>query len=370
LKILALNWQDLTNPLAGGAEVHLEELLRRIAERGHSVTLFCSNYKGGLPEEEIEGIRIIRRGNRYNFNLVAPKYIRRLVAQGDYDLFLEDINKIPFYSPLYQKLPTLVIVPHLFSTTVFQEINFVLGSYIYLSELPLTRIYRKKSFCVISESTADDMVARGIPRENVSVIHCGIDAGLYNNNKNYRKYEYPTVLYLGRIKKYKSIQHLISAFAVIRRDVPEARLAVVGTGDYLPVLKKQAEDLGLQDCSEFPGFVSEEKKVEYLCRAHVCVYPSLKEGWGLTNIEANSCGTTVVAANTPGLRDSVKDNVSGLLYDYGDIEQMAEKIKTLLTDSDRRRQLERGAIEWAARFNWDDAADKFLKLCENVAKRR
>jgi hypothetical protein len=60
LNILALNWQDLTNPMAGGAEVHLEELLRRIAAAGHSVTLFCSNYKGGLSEENIGGLRIIR----------------------------------------------------------------------------------------------------------------------------------------------------------------------------------------------------------------------------------------------------------------------------------------------------------------------
>lgn len=370
MNILALNWQDLKNPMSGGAEVHLEELLRRIAAKGHLVTLFCSNYPGGPTEEEIEGVRIVRAGNRYNFNLIAPCHIRRLIRNGNYDLFLEDINKIPFYSPLYQHLPTLVVVPHLFSTTVFQEINFVLGSYIYLSELPLTAVYRKKRFCVISESTAEDMVSRGIPRENVEIIHCGIDAGLYNNDNDYPKYEFPSVLYLGRIKKYKSVQHLISAFKLVRRDLPEARLAIVGAGDYLPGLKEQAQHSGLADAVEFPGFVSEEKKVEYLCRSHVMVYPSLKEGWGLTNIEANSCGTAVVAANTPGLRDSVKPDYSGLLYEYGNIEQLAEGIKLLLTDDARRRELEAGALTWAARFNWDDAAAKFLSLCAEVAGKR
>ncbi len=356
--------------MSGGAEVHLEELLRRIAAKGHSVTLFCSNYKGGLPEERIEGIRIIRAGNRYNFNLVAPFHIRKLVAAEKFDLFLEDINKIPFYSPLYQNLPTLVVVPHLFSTTVFQEINFVLGSYIYLAELPLTVVYRKIPFCVISQSTADDMVDRGIRRENLSVIHCGIDADLYNNGKNYEKYDYPSVLYLGRIKKYKSVQHLISAFDLVRQEIPRARLAIVGAGDYLPELEKHADDLGLADTVEFPGFVSPEKKVEYMCRSHVMILPSLKEGWGLTNIEANSCGTTVVAANTPGLRDSVKNDYSGLLYEYGNIEQLAGQIKSLLTDDARRQKLEQGAIEWAARFNWDDAAENFLELCLKVADKR
>ncbi|UCD16263.1 MAG: glycosyltransferase family 4 protein, partial [Candidatus Zixiibacteriota bacterium] len=303
-----------------------------------------------------------------NFNWIAPRHIRKLIRTEKYDLFLEDINKIPFYTPLYQKLPTLVIIPHLFSTTVFSEINFVLGSYIYISEKPLTTVYRRKRYCVISESTKADMVARGIPEENITVIHCGIDAGLYNNDKGYEKFDHPSILYLGRIKKYKSIHHLVEAFRLILDKIPEARLRIVGAGDYLSQLQAHAGQLGLSGSVEFPGFVSKEKKVEYLCRSHVAVYPSLKEGWGLTNIEANSCGTTVVAANTPGLRDSVRDGFSGLLYEYGDIEQLAEKVELILTDRKLRGKLETGALEWAARFNWDAAAEEFLGLCEMVAK--
>lgn len=353
--------------MSGGAEVHLEELLRRIVARGHTVTLFCSNFPGGRSEEDIEGVHIIRAGNRYNFNLIAPMHLRRLIRQNQYDLFLEDINKIPFYSPFYIDLPTIVIIPHLFSTAVFQEINFVLGSYIYLAELPLTKVYRKKQFCVISESTAEDIAARGIPDSQIDVIHCGIDNSLYNNDAGYDKYEFPSVLYLGRIKKYKSVQHLLSAFEIVREELPDARLTIVGAGDYTDELKKQANEFGLDDSVAFPGFVSSKQKVEYLCRSHVMVYPSLKEGWGLTNIEANSCGTTVVAARTPGLRDSVKDGYSGILYDYGNIEQLAEAVKILLTDEKKRAKLERGGLEWASRFNWDDAAGKFLDLCLRVA---
>jgi len=370
LNILALNWQDLKNPFSGGAEVHLEELLRRIVAAGHTVTLFCSNYPGGPNEEIIEGVRVLRAGNRYNFNLIAPFYLRKLVKRETYDLFLEDINKIPFYTPLYLDLPTIVIIPHLFSTAVFQEINFVLGSYIYLAEKPLTRIYRNHQYCVISESTAEDLHQRGIPEKNVAVIHCGIDSAVYNNNHRYTKFDYPSVLYLGRIKKYKSVQHLISAFVIVRQALPEARLTIVGSGDYLDALKAQARELSLDDAVDFPGFVSQDEKVELMCRSHVAVYPSLREGWGLTNIEANSCGTTVVAANSPGLRDSVRDGISGLLYEFGNIGQMAEKIVAVLTDDEKRVKLEQGALEWASRFSWDRAADKFLDLCFQVAAKR
>ncbi|SYZ73529.1 conserved hypothetical protein [Candidatus Zixiibacteriota bacterium] len=366
MNILALNWQDLTNPQAGGAEVHLEELLRRLVKKGHRVTLFCSSFPGAAPEEVIQGVRIIRRGSRFNFNLVAPWHLRRLVRSERFDLMIEDINKIPFYTPLYMDIPTLVVVPHLFSTTVFKEINFLLGFYIYFSERPLVKVYKKCKFNVISESTADDIARRGIPRENISIVHCGIDAAIYNHDASIRKYESPTILYLGRVKKYKSVDHLIAAFKLVLDKVPEAQLKIVGSGDYLPKLKALAEDLKIADRVHFPGFVSLEDKVEIIRRSHVAVYPSLKEGWGLTNIEANACGTTVIAANVPGLKDSVVDNETGLLYPYGDINQLANKILAVITDEGTRCRLEKGGREWAGRFNWDRAGEEFMAAMEKV----
>ena len=369
MKILALNWQDLTNPMAGGAEVHLEELLRRIAKRGHEITLFCSGYDSCLPEENIEGIRIIRRGNRYNFNLIAPWALRKLVRQNSFDVLIEDINKIPFYTPVYLSLPTLVVVPHLFSTTVFREINFLLGLYIYLSEKPLVSVYKGRKFNVISESTASDIARRGVPKSDISVIHCGIDTETYSYDAGVRKFERPTVLYLGRIKKYKSIDDLIIAFDKVLKQVPDACMKIVGAGDYLTRLKALAGRLKIRDKVDFPGFVSREKKVELLRRSHVAVYPSSKEGWGLTNIEANACGTAVIAANSPGLRDSVVHDRTGFLYEFGRTDQLAERLTQMLTDDETRSRLEKGGLEWVRKFNWDGAADEFLELLEQVARR-
>ncbi len=370
MKILALNWNDLRNPYGGGAEVHLEELLRRLVSYGHDVTLFCSGWTDCVAEETISGVHIIRRGNRFNFNLVAPFYLRSLVKRQKFDLLVEDINKIPFYTPLYLDLKTLVVIPHLFATTVFQEINFVLGTYIYLAERPLVSVYKGRHFNVISESTADDMVARGVPRKDISVIHCGIDRKTYSYDSTVTKYDVPTILYLGRIKKYKSIQHLILAFKQVKERLPNARLMIVGAGDYLPQLKQLASAIGVQNDVEFPGFVPLADKVERMRRAHVAVLPSLKEGWGLTNIEANSVGTAVVAANSPGLRDSVQDAMSGFLYEHGNIDQLAAKLLLILENETVRKQIERGALEWSERFNWDDAARKFEQLAIDVVAGR
>jgi glycosyltransferase involved in cell wall biosynthesis len=367
MNLLVVNWNDLKNPYAGGAEVHLEELLRRLVQRGHEVTLLCSGWPGCEREEVVEGVHIVRRGNRYNFNLVVPFHLRSLARQSHYDLLIEDINKIPFYTPLYLKMPRLVVIPHLFATTVFHEINFILGAYIYVAERPLVSVYRGSRFNVISESTADDIAARGIPRERLSIIHCGIDRSVYCPDPTVSKYEQPTILYLGRIKKYKSIQHVILALKKVRASLSDARLMVVGTGDYLESLRKLTQSLDLIDAVEFPGFVSRKEKVERMRRAHVAVLPSLKEGWGLTNIEANACGTAVVAARTPGLRDSVKEGVSGFLYEYGDVDDLAGKLLAILQDHAVRQRLEGGGLEWADQFNWDTAAAEFETLVIEAA---
>lgn len=369
MNILALNWNDLKNPYAGGAEVHLEELLRRLVSYGHKVTLFCSGWEGCQERETIEGIDIIRKGNRYNFNLIAPFHLRRIVKENNFDILVEDINKIPFYTPIYLDIKTLVVVPHLFATTVFHEINFVLGSYIYLAEKPMVTVYRKNMFNVISESTAQDMVDRGVNRDRLSIIHCGIDSQFYKHDPTVGKYSDPTILYLGRIKKYKSIQHLVSAFKKIKEKLPNAKLIVVGAGDYSDTLKSQCKTLGLSESVDFTGFLPKEKKLEILRKSHVAVLPSLKEGWGLTNIEANAVGTTVVAADSPGLRDSVSNNVSGMLYEYGNVDELAEKLLIILRDSELREKLEAGALEWSKQFDWDIAAKEFEKLIESeIAK--
>lgn len=370
LKILAINWRDLKNPLAGGAEVHLEENLRRLVRMGHSVTLLTSNYPGGLSEEVVEGIRMVRKGNDFMFNWFVPFTLKKELKKNSYDVVIEDINKIPFYSPFFQKLPTLVIVPHLFSDAVFREINFVVGMYIYLAEKPIRRVYRGKKYCVISESTKKDLIERGVFPDDIKVVHCGTDFSLYNKDPNVAKEKEPLVVYLGRLKKYKSVDHLLKAFAKIAADFPKARLVIVGEGDDKTRLLGLTKELGVESRVTYTGFVPKEEKVAWLRKAWVVVCPSLKEGWGLTNIEANACGTPVVCPDVPGLRDSVEPGKSGLLYEYGQIDQLAGLLKQVLSDVNLRKKLEAGAWEWSRKFSWDRSAEKMIKLVEEVAAKK
>ena len=368
MKILLINWMDVANPLSGGAEVHLTEIFSRFVQRGDEVTLVSSGFKGGLKHDTYNDIRIVRTGSRETFNFFVPLILRTLERSENFDLVIEDINKIPFFTPLYLKKPLLVLVPHLFGSTVFREINPLIASYIYLMEQPVPFIYRHAIFEVISESTARDMVRRGIDPERIRIVHCGMDHETYHPDPSVSGFNQPTILYLGRIKRYKSVDVIIRAMPEVLHTIPDSRLVVVGSGDNLDELKRLVKRLRISDHVMFTGFVSSEEKVDWMRRSHVIVNPSPKEGWGLTNIEANACGIPAVVSDVDGLRDSVKDGETGFLFPFGDHITLASKVIRILSDKGLQKKLSENAKIRAQTFTWDMAAKKTMEIVDEIMR--
>ena len=369
MKILIFNWQDLSHPLSGGAEVHLHETYSRIAAMGHDVTLFCSSYDGAKPIDEMNGIKIIRQGGRFLFNyVVMQKYLSTFKDQ-HFELIVDDVNKIPFYTPAYVKEPVLGEIHHLLGTSVFQETIFPLASYVYLAERVSLPMYRKIHFMVHSPSTMNEVNANGFSTEKIHYVPYGMNHQLFRQTGIAKSFE-PLIGALGRLKKYKSFDHLIEAFVIVKKIIPEAKLVIVGDGDDKPRLMELSKTLGLSDNITFTGFVGEEEKVTWLNKMHVAVNTSAKEGWGLTAIEANACGTTTVSSNVQGLRDAVVDNETGLLYEYGNREQLAEKIILLLRDAHLRDRLTSNALHRSKEFDWQIGAEKTMEVIERVVREK
>ena len=229
MKILVVNWQDITHPLAGGAEVHLHEVFERIAAGGHDVTLYCSSYPGAVQEERRRGIRIIRRGGRYLFNFRwILAYLRRFRGEG-FDVVVDDMNKIPFFASLYVREPVFGVTHHLFGKSIFKEAWLPLAVYVWLMESIAVKIYKTKRtpFVVGSPSTQDELVARGFRREDVPVVHYGVDQALHHRT-GVRRSQTPMIGYFGRLKQYKSVDHLLYALCRVRQEVPDLRVVIVG----------------------------------------------------------------------------------------------------------------------------------------------
>ncbi len=370
MRILVINWRCMKNPLAGGAEIYLQEIFRRIVGRGHEVTQLAERFAGSLPDEYLDGIRVQRLGGGHTFNFAVWRALPAIVANGAYDIVIDDLNKIPFYSPWRTSKPVLAILMHLFRGSIFRETIPPLAAYVWLAETAIPLAYRNCPFAVLSESSKKDTVKVGIPAEHIAVIPPGTDFSRFAPAPRPPSLDpVPVVLHVGRLKKYKAVDHLLRAARLLLDRGRKLRVVIVGGGDDRPRLEAVAAKLNLGDAAQFTGFIYEEEKVAWYRRAAVLVENSVKEGWGLIVMEANGCGTPVVVADSPGLRDSSRDGVNGLVYPYGDIPALAEKLEKLLSDEPLRAKLGRQAVDWARQWTWDKAADDMLACIERTVAR-
>ena len=330
LHIVLLDYRDLHHPEAGGAEVYINELFQRLACT-HRVTLLSARYRGAPAEDRIGRIRVLRSGNTATANFMVARTALALARREPVDIFVENICKLPFLLPAFTQIPVLPIVLHLFGHTIFYELNPLVAAYSWLYERLIPPVYRGLHFVALSESTAHDLERRGLR-------HAGIDI-------------------------------VVRAFARVLTTLPAARLVIVGKGDDQGRLEDIVRSLGIGAAVQFAGFVSEAEKIAWLQRAHVVLYPSPKEGWGLSTIEAAACGTPVLASDAEGLRDAVRHGVTGFLIPHTDVEAWAQRMLEVLSNAALRQQLGAGGREWARGFDWAVEAEKMRRIVEQVAAR-
>jgi glycosyltransferase involved in cell wall biosynthesis len=367
VNILVANWQDCRNPRAGGAETHLFELFSRIAGRGHRVRLVCSGFAGAPPVETVDGIEVHRHGGRHSFALVGWRAIRDAVRRFAPDVVVDDINKLPLFTPLLTQRPVYAIVPHLFGITAFEEASWPLAAAVVSAERMIPTVYRHAWFHAISDSTRDDLITRGIPGERIGVVYPGVDTRRFTPDPATPRGTPPRFVYIGRLKRYKGVEYLIQALAIARRGRPDLSVDIAGSGDDGDRLQAVARAHGVADAVRFRGFVDEPTRLKLLRESVANVFPSPKEGWGITVMEAAACGTPSLASNSPGLRDSVRDGQTGLLVPHGDAHQLAEQMLRFAGDPELVERLGRAARSWAERLSWDGAAETIERHLAELA---
>ncbi len=360
MNILAINWRCIKNPEKGGAEVHFQEIFKRIAKKGHKVTLIVHKFKNAPEKEIIDGIEIIRIGNKYLFDKQFKSFYKNFDRKNEYDLVVDDISKIPLFTPVYIKKPLVGILHHIHGNSLYDEISFPLAYYIVSQEKKIPKVYHNTPIFTVSESTKNELIELGQPENKVDILFNAIDHELFKKS-DVNKSETPLITYVGRLKKYKNIQLVIDAVNIVKERIPEIKLQIAGTGDYENTLKEYVNKKGLQNFVEFLGYVTEEEKAKILGRAWLFVSMSSKEGWGITVTEANAMGTPAIGSDVPGLRDSIKNGETGILTPQGNVTILAREIVEFLSDKEKLKELSRAAQEWSKKFNWDVSAEHFLR---------
>lgn len=367
-KILIFNWRDTRHEFAGGAEVYVQEIAKFWVKKGNFVTIFSGNDSFSLREEIIDGVEIIRRGGFYAVYFWAFVYYV-LRFRGKYDVIIDCENGIPFFAPLYAKEPVYCLMHHVHQEVFRRSLSRPLAMLaIFMEKRLMPLVYRKIPFITVSQSSRNEMRLLGLGEAGIQVINPGVDlANLTWGEKS----EKPVILYLGRLKAYKSIEVLIKAFRRVIEYMPEAVLVIAGSGEEEENLKITAKGLGLSNKQIiFKGKVSAKEKVDLLQKAWVLVNPSFMEGWGIVTIEASACGTPVIASNVSGLRDSVRDQEAGYLVAYGDVAGFAENILKIIKNKHLRDKMGREGVAWAHNFDWKKSSEMFFNAFKDSRAQR
>ena len=364
LRILFLVGRDARHPAVGGGDLQAWEWARWCTERGHQVVLICQSHPS-LPKVEcLDGIRVLRLGTKIALALRAYRYYRRHAAE--FDLVYEDpigAGRSPYLSPVYSRVP-VVAVWHQVSAPLLRALHgAVAGFAMSAVERIVALMYRRCLLWVPSEERAAE-IARdlGFDRSRIFVISPTVQPHAAPANSVLSRP--PTVLFLGVMRRYKSIEHVIRALPKVATQVAMVRLVVAGRrldATYEASLRALATELEVGDRVEFILDVTESEKHELLAAARVLVLPSLLEGFGIVALEADAVGTPIVASSGVPVA-AVAHERNGLRFAYGDIEQLGEALVRLLSDDELAATCSSNGLAMVESFYPDAVGVEFNRL--------
>jgi glycosyltransferase involved in cell wall biosynthesis len=364
--IVLFNWRDTQNPEGGGSERYVEAMARGLVERGARATIFCAAHDHAPADEVVDGVRYVRRGDHLAIYVLGAFQLlfRRF---GKVDLVVDVQNGLPFFTRLATRVPVVVLVHHVHREqwpVVFPGLLGRVGWWIERFLAP--RVYRRSQYIAVSRATRAELIALGVGRERIAVVHNGTAPPPVIDTPRSAT---PVLCVLGRLVPHKQVEHAVDAIRALRIDHPEATLVVVGNGWWEDELRRYVASVGADDAVVFTGHVSEARKHQILATSWLMVLPSLKEGWGIVIGEAGSHGVPTVAyASAGGTRESIADGTSGLLVDTP--EELTETVRRLVDDTAERRRLGKGAREMSHSFSWAHSQDSFVHVLADVIEGR
>lgn len=354
MRILWLSWKDLSHPQAGGAEVVAHELAKRLVSDGHSVTFLVAGFANCTQEEMRDGYRIIRTGNRYTVYWHAYRYYKKHLRH-TFDLIIEEINTVPFFSRLYAREKKILFIHQLARQIWFYQMPFPFSVIGYLLEPVYLWLLRKHTVITVSDSTKNDLTKLGFSAGNIHIMSEGIQIEPITDLARIQKYSEPTLLSLGAIRPMKRTLHVVKAFEHAKHSLPALRLMLAGdaSGPYAAKVLEYITHSPYRDDIEITGRVSTEKKMELMQRAHLVAVTSVREGWGLVVTEANSQGTPAIVYNVHGLRDSVRDDITGLVSKHNTPRELAHALTSLLQNKNQYDTLRKNAWDWSKKITFE-----------------
>lgn len=361
MRILIFNWKDMTHPMAGGAELATHQYARHLVSRGHQVTIFTSLANSQSTTQTIDGVQIFRHGNWYTVYFWAVlTYLTKF--RFSTDIVIDQIHGLPFFTPLFVRKPILTWIHEIAGVIWFKEYPWpiaVIGNWF---EQYIFKLYKHTFFLTDSLSTKKELNNCGLNEKQMTVIPLTINKPpLIKTVKS----QSPLLIYLGRLSPMKQIDWLIKSLSLIKVQIPNIKLYLLGSGKtkYEKKLRQLINKLNLTDNIDIKGKVTESHKFKWLAKAWLHIHPSIKEGFGLTVLEAASQKTPTIGFNVPGLKDIIKNGVNGQIVPNQTPQSLAENILDLISRPKLLKQLQENACRWSKTLpTWEEQTKKLEEL--------
>jgi len=347
--VVVLNWRDPWHPEGGGSEIYIEQVSKRLVAAGNDVTTMTARYPGSRAEEVVDGVRYVRRGKHMSVYLWAAFML--LTGQlGRVDRVIEVQNGMPFLARLFTRAKVVVLVHH-----VHREQWPVVGPVLsrigwFMESRVAPWVNRGGQYVAVSQVTATELTELGVDAERIRIAYNGVPP--VPPFERAQPDPHPSLVALSRLVPHKQVEHSIRALHDLRDEIPDATLTVMGSGWWHDHLADMVKELGLADRVRLLGFVDDATKFHELSRAWVHVMPSLKEGWGLSIVEAAHVGVPSIAYRSAGgVQESILDGVTGLLAT--DQDDFTACVRRLLTDAPLRESMGAKAALRSEQFTWE-----------------
>lgn len=374
LKILMLT--DYFPPHSGGGvERVVYELSRRLASRGHKVTVLTLNTQRAPTREALEGVKVRRVpaldltstiGAQLAISPHAWSTVLRILRTQAIDLI--HVHNLFFHLSLTGGLLArafrvpLVTTVHLGSV---ERLGGMYAAFASLYERTVGALVLRLSSRAIAVSNAVAQHARRLGARPVALITIpnGVDTRRFYPNASHKGGT--KIIFVGRLIFNKGPQFLVDVIPEVLKHQPAARFEIVGDGPLRRKLEARVRNQGLNDHIRFLGQRDDVERL--LAEADIFARPSLLEGMPLTVLEAMACGLPVIATPVGGTTELVKDGVNGYLVEPGDRRQLAERLCALLADKDLRLEMGRqGRMLVESGYDWENITEKTLQVYEQA----
>lgn len=370
--MLFLATRDWYNPATTGGDNTMWENARYLSSVGHEVTFVAAGFAGAAKEETIDNVRVVRLGGIHS--LWFRTFVYYLSdGRGRYDVVVAEGfggSRIPRFTPLYVAEPIITEWHQIHRDLFAVQYPKLLNGPLNLLERITAWVHRNTLVRAGTKEWQEAFPTIGFKRENVFVVPVSIRDDWLDEPHHAQATE-PTILWLGKLRRYKCPDHAIRAMALVVHDVKNARLVIAGRRDdvvYEHELRTLVGQLGLDDSVEFRFNLSEGAKRDLIGSSRILVLPSTVEGFGIVVLEANALGVPVVASS--GVPEgAVRDGVNGLRYPFGDIKALADRIARLLQDEALYSRLSVTASKQAERFSWSRVGAEFEQVVSQLAAR-